>query len=62
MEKVRIGCDDCDCINATTVEESIPPDRKAPSGTSAIIWRLTASRNSISSWSTASSGLPAKGC
>ena len=31
----------CACINATTVEESIPPERKAPSGTSAIIRNLT---------------------
>ena len=28
---------DCACISATTVEESMPPDRKAPSGTSAIM-------------------------
>jgi hypothetical protein len=42
------------CISATTVDESMPPDRKAPSGTSAIMRRLTASRSSVSSPSIAS--------
>ena len=37
MVKVFTGRDDCFCISATTVEESMPPDRNAPSGTSAII-------------------------
>jgi hypothetical protein len=31
-------------ISATTVEESTPPERNAPSGTSAIIRLVTASR------------------
>ena len=31
------------CISATTVDESTPPDRNAPSGTSAIMRRRTAS-------------------
>ena len=35
----------CACMSATTVDESMPPDRNAPSGTSAIIWRATASRS-----------------
>src|SRR5438552_541831 len=35
MLKVFTGRDDCACIIATTVEESMPPDRNAPSGTSA---------------------------
>ena len=46
------------CIRATIVEESIPPERKAPSGTSATIWRPTASRSSASSRSVASASVP----
>jgi hypothetical protein len=37
MENVFTERDDCACINATTVEESTPPDKKAPKGTSATI-------------------------
>ncbi len=54
MEKVFTGRVLCACIKATTVEELIPPDRNAPSGTSAIIRSLTESRSSASSRSTAS--------
>ena len=49
----------CACINATTLEESIPPDKKAPSGTSAIIRNLTAWRKRVSSCSIASPSLSA---
>ena len=49
IEKVRTGRVLCACISATTVDESMPPDRNAPSGTSAIMRRLTASRSSASS-------------
>ena len=44
--------------SATTVEESIPPERKTPSGTSASIRSLTASRRSMSRRSIASSAEP----
>ena len=36
------------CMMATTVEESMPPERKAPSGTSATICMETASRRRAS--------------
>ena len=36
------------CISATIAVESMPPDRNAPSGTSAIMRRRTASRSSAS--------------
>ena len=49
------------CISATTVDESMPPERKAPSGTSATIWPATAARSRRSSSASASSSLPAKG-
>ena len=39
MVKVRTGCVACACISATMAEESIPPDRNAPSGTSDRHWR-----------------------
>ncbi len=61
MENVFTGRADCACINATTVDESMPPDRKAPSGTSAIICAPTASFSKVSSWSTACCALPVKG-
>ena len=34
IEKVLTGRDDCLCSNSTMVEESMPPDRNAPTGTS----------------------------
>src|SRR5687767_15823032 len=46
IEKVLTGCEDSCAISATTVEESTPPERKAPSGTSEIILRLVDSRSS----------------
>src|SRR3546814_3563301 len=61
MEKLRTGRDECACISAVTVEESTPPDKKAPSGTSAIMRFWTASPSRASSAETASSSLPAKG-
>ena len=41
IENVLIGTVDCDCINDTIIDESIPPDKKAPIGTSDIILCLT---------------------
>ena len=61
MVKVRTGRALCACISATTVEESMPPERKAPSGTSATIWPCSDWRMSASVRSTASSGVPANG-
>ena len=49
MEKVRIGRVLWACIKAATVEESIPPERNAPTGTSASIRRATESRRRVSS-------------
>jgi len=34
MENVRTGCPLSFCISPTTIVESIPPDKKAPKGTS----------------------------
>ena len=56
--KVLTGRSLWTCINAATVDESIPPDRKTPSGTSAIIRSDVASRKSASSSSTASRSDP----
>src|SRR5450756_954564 len=61
MVNVLTGREDCACINATTILESIPPDKNAPSGTSAIICWRTASLANTSSASTASSAVPANG-
>ena len=58
---VRTGLADCACIKDTTSEESTPPDRNAPNGTSATICRPTASSSNRSSASVASASLPAKG-
>src|SRR3989344_5870899 len=60
MEKVLTGRDDWTCISATTVEESTPPDKNAPNGTSAIICWRTASLSNTSSSSTAWPGVPVK--
>ena len=54
MEKVFIGLEDWSCINAAIVEESIPPDKKAPMETSPIIWPFTESLNNLSKHSTIS--------
>ena len=43
-----------DCIKATTVLESIPPDKKAPRGTSDCICEETAFDKTLSSVFTAS--------
>ena len=56
--KVRTGTDECRCIRATIVLESIPPERKAPTGTSATILAATASDNASSSWSVISESEP----
>ena len=45
IEKVFTGCVEAAAISATTIEESTPPERNAPSGTSAIIRRRTARRS-----------------
>ena len=42
--------------------ESIPPDKKAPKGTSEIICPFMDLRNNLSSSATASSGVPVKAC
>jgi hypothetical protein len=47
MEKVFTGRVESVAMSATTVDESTPPDRKAPSGTSATMRRRTASRRSL---------------
>ena len=47
MLKLLTGCSDASLMKATMVLESMPPDRNAPSGTSAIIW-LTVARRSAS--------------
>jgi hypothetical protein len=44
MEKVFTGCELSCAIKATIVEESTPPERNAPSGTSEIILSLVDSR------------------
>ena len=46
---VRTGTEACRCIKATMVLESIPPERNAPTGTSATILAATASDNADSS-------------
>ena len=61
MVNVRTGHSDWACIRATTVEESMPPERNAPTGTSAAICRPTARSNTSCSASTASSGAPSNG-
>ena len=61
MVKVLTARADCACISDTTSDESTPPDRKAPSGTSAAICLATASRNNVSSACTASAGEPTNG-
>ena len=61
MLNVLIGRGLCACINATTREESIPPERKAPNGTSATICWATDLRNNAASPSLASSSTPSNG-
>src|SRR5437773_12408436 len=48
-EKVRTGRVLCLAIIATSSDESMPPDKNAPMGTSLIIWRCTAFSRSCSS-------------
>ncbi len=60
MEKLRTGRVLDFCISASTVDESMPPDKKAPKGTSAIMRRLTASVSNASSSAAASSSEPLK--
>ncbi len=48
-----MGCGLFACISAATVEESMPPDRNMPSGTSATMRRRTASESNVSSISCA---------
>ena len=49
------------CIRATTLDESTPPERNDPSGTSEIMRLETASRNKLSSSLIASSPVPSNG-
>ena len=56
MEQVFTGSLDNPAIMATTAEESTPPDRKAPSGTSEISRISTASRRRSRSSCSASAG------
>ena len=49
MEKVFTGRVDCLCIRATTVDESMPPERNAPRGTSDTMRLPTASARRRSS-------------
>src|SRR4029077_8667042 len=58
MEKVFTGDALTFCISATIVEESTPPERKTPSGTSAVIRILVASLKSSSRYEIASSADP----
>ena len=60
MEKLRTGRVLDFCISASTVDELMPPDKKAPKGTSAIMRRLTASERSASSSAAASPSEPLK--
>ena len=53
MAKVRTGWALCACISATMVDESMPPDRKAPRLTSDSICPPTALESTPSSASTA---------
>jgi hypothetical protein len=60
--KVRTFPVACACMSATTSDESMPPDRNAPSGTSAIMRSATDSLRRRSSSSTASRSSPSNGC
>ena len=60
--KVRTEPEECRCIRATIVLESIPPERNAPTGTSATILAATASDNASSSWSIISVSETVSGC
>jgi hypothetical protein len=62
MENVFTLREASPAMSDTMVDESIPPDRKAPTGTSARLRRRTDCRNSPSRRSTASSSEPPKGC
>ena len=61
MENVFTGRDESSAMSATTVLESSPPLRKAPSGTSLIIRRLTAWRSSWVACSVASASPGGRG-
>ena len=61
MVKVLTGPGETACMADTIVVESMPPERKAPTGTSATSRRSTAERSSRSSSSTASCSDPTKG-
>ncbi len=57
MEKVLTGVELTSLISATTVLESMPPERNAPSGTSDISRTRTASRSISSTRSPASASV-----
>ncbi len=60
MLKLLTGCRDASLMKATMLLESMPPDRNAPSGTSAIIWLTVARRSAARSASAASSSSHAR--
>ncbi len=60
MVKVRTGRAAFLCISATTMDESTPPDKKAPSGTSDIM-RASTARASESRSSSFASALSVNG-
>ena len=60
--KVRTDPVACCCIRATMALESIPPERNAPTGTSATIRAATAFDNVASSWSVISESEAFIGC
>ncbi len=61
MEKVRTGPRLAATISAATVDESMPPDKKAPSGTSEIMLIETAFASRACNLSSASASEPANG-
>ena len=60
--KVRTGVALCCCISATTMLESTPPERKAPTGTSATMRAATESDSTASKRSAMASAVPSNGC
>jgi hypothetical protein len=61
IENVLTAFEEFDCMSATIVEESTPPDKNAPNGTSEIICNLTALLSKESNSVTASFKFPLNG-
>ena len=59
---VRTGFGLCCCIKATTMLESTPPERKAPTGTSATMRAATESDSTVSNRSAMAVTVPSNGC